>query len=407
MGRFKQIMEEQEEHGCDFTGKYVAPNCFSDENLRAVLTEMCRGGFCSYTGERGDVVPMNSLRDYMRNYIFRYYDDPDQCDLYLANSFLDKDDEDDKDSPFVSMGSYLVTKDTKRFETTKELLDEVGLLTNYEELNKDLVEVFGEHWWVEKEPFVISLGEELSMKWNQFSYNVMHKQRFTFLANKEFKGILETTDNGLCDILTELGSIINKHSLCRKISEDTVIYRVRPLNKKVEHTFKEITCPPDSAAKQNRMSPAGVSMFYGGFDKITALKEGSDKGDGKGWFLTGEFLPSRPLKVLDLTALPQNITFWLEGFEELAFLKSFHKEITRHIDRDERIHVEYVPSQVFTEYLRYMYSANPLDGMIYNSSMGTGKNVVLFCNQEESNKMVRVTKIEEVDNRCCLKKKLS
>lgn len=391
-------MEEQEEHGRDFTGKYVTPNCFSDENLRATLSNMCEDGTCSYTGVVGNVVSMNSLRDYLRHYIFRYFDNPDNCDLYLANSFIEKGDEDDKDSPLASMGPYLVTKDTKQFETTEDLLNEVKLMTRYKELNKDLVDVFGEHWWVEKEPFVISLVDELSLKWQQFSNDVMHRQRFTFLANKEFNGVPETTDNGLFDILTEIGSIIHKYGVCKELNEDTVIYRVRPLTKRVDHVFKEITCPPDLSAKQNRMSPAGISMFYGGFDKEIALKEGRANSDGKGCcFLTGEFLPLRPLKVLDLTALPQNITFWLEGFEEVAFLKSFHKEITRHIDHDDRIHVEYVPSQVFTEYLRYMYIATPLDGMVYNSSLGSGKNVVLFCNQEDSAKWLKVNGIKEIE----------
>ena len=396
-------MEEQEANGRDFTGMYVSPECFEDVNLRAALAGMCEKGLCSYSKKKGNVVPMNSFRDYLREYILHYYDNPDNCDLYMASSFLDKGEEYDKTSPLDRIGPYLITKDTQRFDTTEELLEEVDLLTKYDNLNTDLVDVFGEHQWVEREPFVISLREELSMKWKQFSDNVMHRQRFTFLANDEFNGKPEETDNGLFDILKEVGSIISEHGLCREISEDTVIYRVRPLKKRVEHIFEEITCPPDAAAKQNRMSPAGISMFYGGFDKKLALLEGSEKGDGKGWFLMGEFKPKRPLKVLDLTALPQNITFWQEGFEELSFLRSFHDEITRHIERDDRIHVEYVPSQVFTEYLRFMYNETPLDGMIYSSSLGDGKNVVLFCNQEESRDLLDIVKIDEVDNRCCLK----
>ena len=387
------MLEEQEANGRDFTGMYVSPECFEDANLKATLAGLCEDGKCSYTNNNGDVVPMNTLRNYLRYYIFRYFDDPNNCSLPLANGFIDKDDK-----IFDSMGPFLVFKDTKHFDTTEELLKEVGLTTQYSNLNNDLVDVFGEHWWVEKEPFVLPLRDELSMKWKQFSENVMHKQRFTFLANKEFVASPEKTDNGLFDILTEVGSIISKHGLCREILKDTVIYRVRPLKERVEHIFEEITCPPDSAAKQNRMSPAGISMFYGSFDKNTALMEGSENCDGKGWFLAGEFAPLRPLNVLDLTALPQNISFWLDGFEELSFLRSFHNEITRYIDRDDRIHVEYVPSQVFTEYLRYMYNGACLDGMIYQSSLSTEKNIVLFCEQKESSKFLKSIRIEEFHN---------
>ena len=103
------------------------------------------------------------------------------------------------------------------------------------------------------------------------------------------------------------------------------------------------------------------------------------------------------MKVLDLTSLPSPITFGLEGFEEVAFLKSFHKEIARHINRDDSIHVEYIPSQVFTEYLRFMFKTVPLDGMIYNSSLTGAKNIVLFCNNEESKELLVATDIDEVD----------
>ena len=393
MGLVKRMMEEQEANRRDFTGMYVSPECFEDANLRATLADWCENGKCSYTNNNGEVVPMNTLRDYLRDYVFRYYDDPNNCSLPLANGIIEKDDK-----IFDEMGPFLVLKDTKRFDTTEELLEEVGLTTHLSNLNNDLVDVFGEHWWVEKEPFVISLRDELNMKWEKFSEDVMHRQRFTFLANKEFEDFPENTDNGLSNILTEVGSIISKHSLCREIKEDTVIYRVRPLKDRVEHKFEEITSPPDSAAKQNRMSPAGISMFYGAFDKKTALLEGSEKSDGKGWFLAGEFAPLRILNVLDLTALPQNITFWLDGFEELSFLRSFHKVITRQIDRDDRIHVEYVPSQVVTEYLKYMYNEVRLDGLIYQSSLSQRKNIVLFCNQEASANILKSISIEEFKN---------
>ena len=59
-----------------------------------------------------------------------------------------------------------------------------------------------------------------------------------------------------------------------------------------------------------------------------------------------------------------------------------------------------MPSQVFTEFLRYMFKGVLLDGMIYNSSLDGEKDIVLFCNQKESSKMLDVVRIDEVDNRC-------
>lgn len=87
MGRFKNMMMEMEERGVDFAGKYISPDCFSDSNLVKALTKFGNSGICSYSGKDGVVVPMNDATDYVRRYILKYYDDPDQCDLYLANSF--------------------------------------------------------------------------------------------------------------------------------------------------------------------------------------------------------------------------------------------------------------------------------------------------------------------------------
>ena len=398
MGRYKEMMIEIEEQGYDLSGKYVSPYCFDDINLQKTLLSLSSKGICYYSGRRGLVVPMEDATNYISRYLLEYFDDPDQCDLYLANGLLDDGEENDKNSPHTSFGPYLVRKDSLRFDCTCDLFEHVGLLTDYDELNNDLIESIGEHWWIEKDPFIISVGDELSLKWKTFSDSVMHRQRFTFLANSEFNGEPERTDNGLFDILTELGSIINKHTLCRTINEDKILYRARPLEEKVEYTFEQITSPPDEKAKQNRMSPAGVSMFYGALDKETPVYESSDKGDGKGWFLVGSFKALIPLKVLDLTNLPSPITFWMEGFEEIAFLKSFHNEITRHIDRGDGIHVEYIPSQVFTEYLHFMYRGERLDGMLYRSSLTGDTNIVLFCNQKESQKLLKVIAYDEIRN---------
>ena len=399
MGWVKEMMMEMEEQKADFSGKYVSPNCFDDPNLRKALARRGMQGKCSYSGIKGIVTPMVDVTDYIRHYVLKYYDDPDQCGLYLANSFMGEGDENDEDSPFTRFGPYLVTKECDTFDNTAELLNELNLYTKYADLNNDLIEALGDHWWIEIEPFVISVRDELDMKWKHFSEDVMHRQRFTFLSKEEFNGEPEHTDNGLFDILTELQYIIARHGLYKRLYKNTHLFRARPLSQKVAHTFDEITCPPDSSAKQNRMSPAGISMFYAAFDEITSILESSNKGDGKGWFLTGDFVTKKELNVLDLTELPTPITFWLENFEEIAFLKSFHQEITRPIVRDDRIHSEYVPSQVFTEFLRYMYKGEKLDGMIYNSSLDGAKNVVLFCNQKESREMVEIVKINEVDNR--------
>lgn len=53
--------------------------------------------------------------------------------------------------------------------------------------------------------------------------------------------------------------------------------------------------------------------------------------------------------------------------------------------RDERTHIDYLPTQAFTEYLRdARFGGKRIDGIRYPSATGKqGANVVLFATQED------------------------
>ena len=332
----------------------------------------------------------------------------------LESEFMDVDDamlptensvfEDDKeDVPgFTRFLGYAAPSDSKMYDDTGEIVNEVLEITEPEALFNDVVNALPEHGWISKYPFAASLDDELNFKWKHFSEMVKHQQRFTFLANKEFDGHPSKYDNGLFDILTELGSLIHQFDICKILDNATVIFRARPIKEDTPLTFNEITCPPDDCAKQNRMSPAGVSMFYGAFDEETARKESTPQTghDGRGRFLIGLFKQKRLLQLIDLTALPRP-SFWhqkKQTREALAFMHIFHNEITKRIEHDDCIHTEYVPSQVFTEYLRYMFKLEgeiDVDGLIYKSSVNDSKCVVLFCNQKGSGDYVELVNVED------------
>mgnify|MGYP002606508380 FL=1 len=149
---------------------------------------------------------------------------------------------------------------------------------------------------------------------------------------------------------------------------------------------------PNASAGQCRMSPAGVSMFYGAFDKETAISESIKSADEK-VLAIGEFKTIRELTVVDLTALPTDVSIWMDKWEGIAFLKSFHKDITQPLLKEAKEAIEYVPSQIFTEYLRWMFTdkqGRHVDGLVYKSCKTKKANVVLFCNNEESREWVKL-----------------
>lgn len=64
----------------------------------------------------------------------------------------------------------------------------------------------------------------------------------------------------------------------------------------------------------------------------------------------------------------------------LNFLYDFAKDIMTPVARDSRVHIDYLPSQVVTEFIRdYPFSDGKVDGIAYGSTVHVrGWNVALF-----------------------------
>lgn len=390
MGQVKQQWLEDESRGYSLPDeKYVCASHFNDMYLQQYVRNNSISGKCEYCGQKTQVIDLHDFMEYAAEKITDYYGNPGDEELYLASSFYD--DEDEKIPGFKRIGSFITPSHACNYNSTTELLYELDLTTNDEQLNKDIEDCFIFDEWIQHHPYMMTKGQELSFMWKMFERMVKHEQRFTFFKRPDFTGEKLSGDNSLMDILTELGVNISKHSLCKEIDIATELHRCRYIDTiEVVDTFDKITSPPDNKSKQSRMSPAGISMFYGAFDRNTAVLESSSDGiTTSGSHVVGKFKTKTKLKILDLVDLPQ-LSFWMPpDWQVIEFLRSFRKEITKPILRDDRIHIEYVPSQVFTEYLRYIYrSANgeKIDGIIYESSLkgATRSNIVLFYNQKAS-----------------------
>jgi hypothetical protein len=171
-------------------------------------------------------------------------------------------------------------------------------------------------------------------------------------------------------------------NLVEGIEPGTTFYRGRlmPRPDSLSHSVEDLRPAPPDKATANRMSPAGIPMFYGSADPQTAIAEIAGHGP-EPYALVGAFRTTRPLSVLDLTrppALPS--VFDANRHPEFGiarFLKSFVSAITRPIIADGRQHVEYTPTQVLTEYLRWV-PKTAIDGIALPSAQTGAKTYVLF-----------------------------
>ena len=135
------------------------------------------------------------------------------------------------------------------------------------------------------------------------------------------------------------------------------------------------------------MSPAGIPMFYGAFDSETAIVETTSGKDVTGQIATtGVFKNVKTLKILDLTTLPEVPSLFDESRNYLRsiliFMREFVRDLSRPISKDGMVHIDYVPTQMFTEYIRYVHqdiNGDNINGIIYPSSQKAGgKAIVLF-----------------------------
>jgi hypothetical protein len=137
------------------------------------------------------------------------------------------------------------------------------------------------------------------------------------------------------------------------------------------------------------MSPSGVVMTYAADDAETAVAETADE---PGTFAVGTFVIERDALILDLTRLPHPPSVFAELSDtleydprlQLNFLHSISRDISKPIARDNRVHIEYVPTQVVTEYVRTIVrvSGRRVDGIRYhNSRKNAGTALVLFADQ--------------------------
>lgn len=391
MGWVKNKMMEMQDNGdwpsYDLADKYVCTCHFQDKYLNGIIESQGKQGTCSYCGKQHVVCDMHTLCEQIMWKIGLYFKSLDDSGLYLADGFYD--DEQEVIPGFKRIGEYIVPKELTYYDSVDELMSDLDLATDDEILNNDIKSCFTTEQWISSDFNDEDKSIKYANQWDRFVNTVTHRGRFTFLATPEFRNIIQDKNGHPDDILSVLSNLIIEQGLVKTLTKGTKLYRARKVDDvKVEYGFKDITSPPDIYAFPNRMSPAGISMFYASFEKDTATNE-CVGGDSVG-LIVGTFETIRDLRVIDLTAIPEQ-SFWVENWQENQFLHHFNENITKRVDPKDTNHLQYIPTQVFTEFLRYMFKdekRQQVDGVIYGSSKTQEKNIVLFCNQAQSKNFV-------------------
>ncbi len=241
--------------------------------------------------------------------------------------------------------------------------------------------------WIAREPKYGSRVEQLAYSWETFKHLVKYELRYFFANRSTGSGdVAGMTAEQLLEAVSDVGQ--NTPTVW-PVSCPTPIYRARMARSKDEASewlhASDLGAPPSAKAAANRMSPAGISIFYGGTDRVTAIAEAGSHTFYR-YVVTGEFSPMREIKLVDLTNLPDPPSIFdaanHKNYFGLSFLHRFVHDITLPVELDGREHIDYVPTQVFTEYLRYAFP-DDVDGLMFPSTQGPGNNVVIFVGPDE------------------------
>jgi hypothetical protein len=354
----------------------VCADCFGDEGLKGFVTAHANSSECSFCGATAEAdiaAPLDEVVEHMLACLARDYDDPASAGMVY----------DSAEGGY--QGQVWDTYDFLAYELALELPNDKD-----QRLFNALCDGLGsQQLWCTRHLYSLGPDAALAYSWETFCKLVKHESRFFFTQTRR-----NPRRNSELLPPSDLLELIAKYAiatgLVRTMSAGQTFYRVRLQQPgKTLQQPGELGPPRPERAKQNRMSPAGIVMTYVSEDAKTALDETADE---PGTYAIGQFRTLRDITILDLAQLPPVPSLFTEipdmlghdPREALKFLRLLAEDISRPIARDDRLHIEYVPTQVVTEFLRSAKLPDKrwLDGIRYRSSRRSGgTSLVLFADQ--------------------------
>ena len=349
---------------------FVCKECIDEPGIQDFIDKNKVDEGCSFCrGESIPVAPLDEVTAHMCSCIREEYDDTNEWAVY------------DRES-----GYRVEVWDTWDL-LTEEL--EIDLPNDYGgELLREMVCRLPDYVWCQRAPFDVTDQEKACYDWAWFSEVVMHRRRFFFEDYSE-------SDNDILspgDLLEQIFKYTEYYELFELLPSGKQLFRARFQKSGENHTSAQDLGPPpkELSTKSNRMSPPGIPMFYACNTPETALRETAYE---EGTFTVGLFTTCRSTLILDLTKVPPTPSLFqpysdrleFRPREVLGFLNHVANEISRPIERDDRVHFNYTPTQVVTEFVRGKLTREntSIDGIKFNSAVHpTHASFVIFGTQE-------------------------
>lgn len=362
--------------------KYACLQCITDLYIRGQLEGEEVSETCDYCGRESDkpiAVELDRLIEIVRSAVESEFCDPAE------------------ELPYESAEGGYQGSLIEHYD----LLEHLDEFTEDDTLRSDVSDAFTDQAWCDRDYFATKTDDALKTAWIEFQDIIKHRSRFFFRDQRDDDSYLGAGDISAADFLDGLASAVRKLDLVQPLLQSTLLYRVRdhPRTERPSDAAS-LGSPPHKKVQipANRMSPAGISMFYGALDTDTAAAEILATAP-EAHTTTGVWHPSRDLRVLDLRGvdIPSIYDEERRSLRRYAFfLRDFVRAVSCPVRRDgKNEHIEYTPTQAITEYFRYVFrefpahgpfaelDEGPLDGIVYQSAVKSkGHCVVLFVDSE-------------------------
>jgi hypothetical protein len=354
---------------------FVCANHFHDYGVKNFIVEQNQDNRCSYCRSKR-AIPLDELVKHIFDSFGKFYTTVEAGSVPLDNE----------------IGSWA----GEYPDSTDLIFHELGLGVEPYELQEKISEMCYDDLWVRRNAFTLEEDDYLMDSWEFFSKILKEQIRFVFFKTRVDRHDPISMATGPTDpsmILNDIGKLIDGLSMYKtyRKSKPLQLFRARVHSKKETITdCTEIASPPHEKAAANRFSAAGISMFYGSADRKTALLEVKKNYNPKDCITSARFTIKQTVTFIDLTNLPTISIFdekKNEHYDTIAFLHRFIEIISEPLLRDHSEHIDYVPTQVVTEYLRHIFPDQfdkDIHGIKYNSAINGKICYVLFFEQQHA-----------------------
>ncbi|MEE7596437.1 RES domain-containing protein [Acinetobacter baumannii] len=321
--------------------KVCCPNCFTEKNIARFINE--KGSFrgsCNYCeSENINTINPKLVFDFIEKFDFGLESGETGLSLFeiLENKIYFFEDQ--------VIDKYVLFKDI--------ILDHLEIL---------------------EKKYIIPDSKDIQLGWEAFSEEIKTKNRF-FPQTELYKQIftsVEESDNPKANVFNVL-----VESLTKTYSDTRSFFRARVNDSKL--TIKDMKAPPSLSVTAGRANPIGIPYLYLAENEKTCVAEVCPS---NGCLVNlAAFRLKAGLSILDLTCPRKKASFLIQESESLTdtliyvdLLEIFANELSKPV-LPNRSHLDYIPTQFLCEYFKTICGFH---GLIFNSSFGSGINLVLF-----------------------------